>query len=139
VAGSAQGIGFAIPIEIAKPLLTQAIAGEPLSRPYIGINYQAVDQQVKREANLPIDYGAWISSDGGADAAVKTGSPADQAGLREGDIITAIEGQRIDVGHSLEDVLVRFKPGDTITLTVLRDGATIDVEVTLGTRPSGLD
>ena len=66
VAGSAQGIGFAIPIEIAKPLLKQAIAGQPLTRPYIGIVYQSVDPQVKRQANLPIDYGAWISSGDGS-------------------------------------------------------------------------
>ncbi len=139
VAGSAQGIGFAIPIEIAKPLLKQAIAGEPLSRPYIGITYNSVTPQVQRQANLPIDYGAWVSADAAGETGIVAGSPAEQAGLQEDDIITAIEGQRIDVGHPLEDVLVRYRPGDTITLTVLRDGATIDLEVTLGTRPSGLE
>jgi S1-C subfamily serine protease len=138
VAGSAQGIGFAIPIEIAKPLLKQATAGQPLSRPYIGISYQSVDPTLKRTANLPIDYGAWISPTSGA-SGISAGSPAQQAGLKDDDIITAIEGQRIDVGHPLEDVLVRYRPGDTITLTVLRDGSMVDVKVTLGTRPSGLE
>ena len=139
VAGSAQGIGFAIPIEIAKPLLKQAIAGEPLSRPYIGIIYNSVTPQVQRQANLPIDYGAWVSAGAGGESGITAGSPAEKAGLKDDDIITAIEGQRIDVGHPLEDVLVRYRPGDTITLTVLRDGATVDLEVTLGTRPSGLE
>ncbi len=139
VAGSAQGIGFAIPIEIAKPLLEQALAGEPLTRPYIGISYQSVDPQVKRESNLPIDYGAWVSSTTGSGSGVTSGGPAEKAGVEDDDIITAIEGQRIDIGHSLEDVLVRYRPGDTITLTVLRDGATLDVKVTLGTRPSDLE
>ncbi|MET1232926.1 MAG: trypsin-like peptidase domain-containing protein [Candidatus Limnocylindrales bacterium] len=139
VAGSAQGIGFAIPIEIAKPLLKQALAGEPLSRPYIGISYTSVDPQVKRESNLPIDYGAWVSASAGGGSGVTSGGPAEKAGLENDDIITAIEGQRIDIGHSLEDVLVRYRPGDTITLTVLRDGATLDVRVTLGTRPSDLE
>jgi serine protease Do len=139
VAGSAQGIGFAIPIEIAKPLLKQAIAGEPLTRPYIGIVYQSVDPQIKRQANLPIDYGAWISSRDGTGSGVTAGSPAEKAGLQEDDIITAIEGQRIDVGHPLDNVLVRYKPGDKVTVAVLRDGATLDLEVTLGTRPSDLE
>ncbi|HEX5149038.1 MAG TPA: PDZ domain-containing protein, partial [Candidatus Limnocylindrales bacterium] len=138
VAGSAQGIGFAIPIEIAKPLLKQAIAGEPLTRPYIGIVYQSVDPQLKRRANLPIDYGAWISSTDGTGSGVTAGSPAEKAGLEEDDIITAIEGQRIDVAHPLDNVLVRYRPGDTVTVTVLRDGTTLDLEVTLGTRPSDL-
>jgi S1-C subfamily serine protease len=138
VAGSAQGIGFAIPIEIAKPLLKQAIAGEPLSRPYIGISYQPVTPTLKRQANLPIDYGAWVASDSGGPG-VRAGGPAATAGLQDDDIITAIDGQRIDAGHPLEDVLVRYRPGDQVTLTVLRDGATLDLKVTLGTRPSDLE
>ena len=138
VAGSAQGIGFAIPIEIAKPLLKQAVAGEKLSRPYIGISYQPVTPTLKRQANLPIDYGAWVASDSGGPG-VRAGGPAATAGLQDDDIITAIDGQRIDAGHPLEDVLVRYRPGDQITLTVLRDGATLDLKVTLGTRPSDLE
>jgi S1-C subfamily serine protease len=138
VAGSAQGIGFAIPIEIAKPLLEQAVAGQPLSRPYIGITYDPVSPQLQRESNLPIDYGALISGETSG-SGIRPGSPAEAAGLRDNDIITAIEGQRIDAGHSLEDVLVRFRPGDTIKVTVLRNGTTVDLEVTLGTRPSDLE
>jgi serine protease Do len=138
VAGSAQGIGFAIPIEIAKPLLEQAVAGQPLSRPYIGITYDPVTPQLQRESNLPIDYGALISGDASG-SGIRAGSPAEAAGLRDNDIITAIEGQRIDAGHSLEDVLVRFRPGDSIKVTVLRNGTTVDLEVTLGTRPSDLE
>ena len=139
VAGSAQGIGFAIPIEMAKPLLMQAVAGEPLSRPYIGISYQPVDPQVKRQANLPIDYGAWIAVTQSGASGISAGSPAEKGGLLDGDIITAIEGQRIDAGHSLDSVLVRYRPGDTITLTVLRDGTTVDLKVTLATRPGDLE
>jgi serine protease Do len=138
VAGSAQGIGFAIPIEIAKPLLRQALAGEPLSRPFIGISYTSVTPTVQRASNLPIDYGAWVSGDGGTEG-VRAGGPAAAAGVENGDIITEIEGQRIDAGHSLEDVLVRYRPGDVITLSVLRDGATVELEVTLGTRPADLE
>ena len=98
VAGSAQGIGFAIPIEVARPIMRQALAGEPLSRPYLGILYTAVTPAVMRQAKLPIDYGAWISSSDTRPAVV-AGAPAAKAGLKDGDIVTAMGGQRIDAGH----------------------------------------
>ncbi|MFI5254785.1 MAG: S1C family serine protease [Candidatus Limnocylindrales bacterium] len=138
VAGTAQGIGFAIPIEMATPIMKQALAGQPLSRPYIGILYVAVTPTVQRQANLPIDYGAYVSGDSSGGPAVVAGSPADKAGVKSGDIVTAIGGQRIDAAHSLEDVLVRYSPGDVVTLSILRAGSTIELKVTLGTRPSGL-
>lgn len=137
VAGSAQGIGFAIPIEVAKPIMRQAVAGEPLSRPYLGIVYTAVTPTLMRQEKLPIDYGAWISGSDGR-AAVVAGAPAAKAGLKDGDIVTAIGDQRIDAGHSLEDILVRYRPGDEVALSVLRDGATLELKVTLGTRPADL-
>ncbi len=56
-----------------------------------------------------------------------------------GDIVTAIDGRRIDASQGLDDVLSLYGPGDMLTLSVLRDGQTIEVEVTLGTRPAGLD
>ena len=138
VAGSAQGLGFAIPIEIAKPVMRQAVANQPIVRPYIGIVYSSITPQVQREANLPVDKGAWISSDDTTRPSVVPGGPADTDGLKDGDIITAIDGQVIDATHSLEDLLVRSKPGDQVKLSVLRDGATVEVTVTLGTRPADL-
>jgi S1-C subfamily serine protease len=139
VAGDAQGIGFAIPINVAKPIMRQAVAGEKLARPWIGIYYQPVTQQLAKDNQLPIDYGAWISrpSTGGGEAVVPD-SPAAKAGLREDDIITAVNGQRIDAGHVLDDVLTQYKPGDEITMSVLRDGQTIEVKVRLGLRPAEL-
>ena len=139
LAGGSTGIGFAIPIEIAKPIMRQALAGETLSRPYLGIVYTAVTPTVMRKASLPIDYGAWVSGANDGRPPVVVGSPAEKAGIKDGDIITAIGGQRIDAGHSLEDVLVRYSPGDEVTLSVLRAGATLELKVTLGTRPSGLE
>ena len=64
-AEDAQGIFFAIPINIAKPIMRQAVAGEELTRPWIGIVYVAVDRNVADENDLPIDYGAWISPETG--------------------------------------------------------------------------
>ena len=137
VAGEAQGIGFAIPINIAKPIMDQAVAGEKLTRPYIGINYVPIDPALKLERNLPIDYGVLV---GGAanQAAVVPGSPADKAGIEEGDIITMIGGQRIDGTRPLDLILTTYRPGDALTLSVLRDGRTMEVRVTLAVRPAEL-
>ncbi len=141
VAGQAQGIGFAIPIDVAKPIMRQAVAGQQLARPYMGVVYQAVTPQLKAENDLPIDYGAWLHADSqgqGTSQAVVSGGPADKAGLKADDIITAINGQRIDATHILEDILIQQQPGESITVTVLRDGKTQDVRLTLGTRPADL-
>ncbi len=137
VAGNAQGIGFAIPINIAKPLLRQAVAGEPLVRPWIGIRYTRVNRNVADELELPVDYGALISSDGRAPAVVPD-SPADDAGLEEGDIITSVNGRRIDATTTLDEILADYSPGDRLTLMLLRNGTTRQVPVTLGTRPADL-
>ena len=64
------------------------------------------------------------------------GSPADQAGIREGDIITKVNDQTIDTDNPLDATLSLFAPGDTVTVTILRDGQTTTVQVTLGTRPA---
>jgi 2-alkenal reductase len=139
-AQGAQGIFFAIPINIAKPIMAQAVAGEQLSRPWLGIVYQPVDRNVAQDNDLPVDYGAWISPQtGDGSSPIVPDSPAEQAGLQPGDIITSIDGHRIDAGASLDDVLSEFKPGETLTLEVLRGGQTTQLELTLGTRPAGLD
>ena len=136
------GIGFAIPIDIARPIMAQALAGQPLARPFVGIRYQSIDAKLKADANLPVDRGALIgpSTDpaGGPIPAIEPGSPADAAGLRDGDIITAIEDQLIDAEHPLDAVLTSYAPGQTVTLKILREGQELDLEVTLGTRPDGL-
>ena len=86
---------------------------------------------------LAVDHGAWIHAlDATGSSAVVAGNPAEDAGLRFGDIITAIDGQTIDSTHPLDLYLLGHSPGDTITLAVLRDGSTIQVDVTLGTRPA---
>ncbi|HTC85339.1 MAG TPA: trypsin-like peptidase domain-containing protein, partial [Candidatus Acidoferrum sp.] len=140
VAANAQGIGFAIPINIAKPLLQQALAGEKLARPWLGIYYQSITADLVRTQKLAIDHGALIGAGQGPNGqttpAIVTGSPAEKAGLKEGDVVTSIEGTTIDTNHSLESVVAMFAPGRTVTLEVFRSGTTIKVQVTLGTRPA---
>ncbi|MEA2548329.1 MAG: serine protease Do [Chloroflexota bacterium] len=139
IAQNSTGIGFSIPINIARPMMRQALAGQPLARPYIGIHYVQIDAQVAKDNSLPVHDGAWIHADTTTtDPAVVPKGPAAAAGLKEGDIITKLGNQTVDALHPLETLLSQYSPGDTVGLTVLRGSATITVQVTLGTRPPGL-
>jgi serine protease Do len=138
VATDSSGIGFAIPIDIARPIMDQALAGEQLSRPWIGVRFLAIDRQVKQDRSLDVDHGALVTTVGGTDPAITPGSPADKAGIKEGDVILAINGTTIDQEHPLDALLVQFAPDDTIQLDVLRDGNPVKVDVKLGTRPKDL-
>jgi S1-C subfamily serine protease len=134
-----QGIGFAIPIDIAKPIMRQALAGETLARPFIGVNYVPIDRGVMEEYDLPLAQGAWVHNEddaGNPIEAVIAGSPGEKAGIKTGDIITQIEGQPIDLLHQLEDVLAQYTPGRTVRVEVHRAGVYLTLKVTLGTRPA---
>ena len=138
VATDSSGIGFAIPIDIAKPIMEQAVSGEALTRPWIGIRFTSINLQVKEEQGLTVDNGALVTTSGGEGSAVQEDSPAEDAGLEDGDIILSLNGIRIDQEHPLDAVLVQFAPEDEVVLDVLRDGASVKVTVTLGTRPANL-
>jgi S1-C subfamily serine protease len=128
------GIGFAIPIDIARPILEQALAGEPLSRPWIGVRYTSLDLRISNENKLPVSAGAWIVGDG-ATSPIIAGSPAEAAGLKDGDIIIQVNETPVDESHPLQDLLVQYSPGTSITLTVLRNGENMAIIVELGVRP----
>jgi S1-C subfamily serine protease len=81
-----------------------------------------------------VSAGAWIVGDGTASPII-AGSPAEKAGLKDGDIITSVNDTAIDEGHPLQDLLVQYSPGTSITLAVLRDGASITITLELGIRP----
>jgi S1-C subfamily serine protease len=134
VNASAQGIGFAIPIDMAKPIIEQALNGEELARPWIGVYYQVVTPALAQEQDLPADSGALIGSTSGD--AIFPGSPAEEAGLQAGDLIVAVDGTTVDEDHDLSTLILPHAPGDTITLRVLRGNSTTNVDVTLGTLPA---
>ena len=136
VSQNAQGIGFAIPIDVAKPILAQALAGKPLARPWIGVFYQAVTKQLADSEHLSVDYGALIGSSDPSSPAVFPGSPAASAGLRSGDVIVSVDGHRVDRDHDLSTQILPHLPGDSISLQVRRGGSSIEVKVKLGTLPA---
>jgi serine protease Do len=139
VATDSSGIGFAIPIDIARPIMQQAMLGQALKRPYIGINFVSIDPQVKDKNKLTVDAGALITDNGSGTDPIASGSPAEKAGLKAGDVVLSINGQRIDSEHPLDALLVQYAPGDTVTLNVLRDGTSLNIDVTLGTRPENIN
>jgi S1-C subfamily serine protease len=142
IAQGSNGIGFAIPIDIARPIMVQALEGEDLQRPYVGVRFQSIDVQLQEEEDLPVDRGALIgpatAASGEELPAITPGSPAEAAGLRDGDIIVAVEDQPIDAEHPLDAVLTSYAPGQMVRLQVLRGGERIEVDVTLGVRPADL-
>jgi S1-C subfamily serine protease len=141
VAQTAEGIGFAIPINIAKPIMQQALAGQKLARPWIGIRYQALSQQIADQEKLAVSEGAWLqpaAAGSATDPAIVPGSPAAKAGLAEGDIITSVDGVKITALAPLDDILTEYVPGATVALDILRGGKAITLTLTLGTRPASL-
>jgi S1-C subfamily serine protease len=142
IASSAEGIGFAIPVNLAKPIMAQAVAGETLARPYIGVRFDTIDVAVVEREDLSVDEGALVTdgqaTDGSTLPAIIPNGPADVAGIKKGDIITKIDGISLDGEHPLNAVISQFSPGDTVTLTIVRNGSPMTVELTLGTRPADL-
>jgi serine protease Do len=142
IARDSTGIGFSIPINIAKPIMDQAVAGEELARPYLGVRYEPVTVQLAKDKDLPVHQGALLrpgtAADGSQRPAVEPNGPADQAGLKDGDIILSVDGQAIDELHPLDATLSQHAPGRAITVEVQRGSQKVTLQVTLGTRPADL-
>ena len=137
IAGDAQGIGFAIPVNLARPIMQQAIEGESLSRPWMGIYYTALTPVLQDQRGLVLGYGALIEPPVNFPVdAVFPGSPADEAGLRDGDIITHVDTVKVDGDNPLDEILTQYRPHEEVSLRVLRGRDLVNLGLTLGTRPS---
>lgn len=131
----AQNIGFSIPINDVKGLINQVVKTGKFATPYLGVRYIPLTADVANEYNLSINNGAFIApSSDSSQPSVISGSPADKAGLKDNDIITAVNGDKINQEHSLTALLDQYTPGTKINLTVLRGKNTINVSVTLGSQ-----
>ena len=138
IAGDAQGIGFAIPVNLARPIMLQAIEGETLSRPWMGVYYTALTPVLQEQHDLVLGYGALVEAPSDLSAAaVFPGSPADEAGLRAGDIITHVDTIKVDGDNPLDEILTQYRPRETVALRVLRGDELLDLSLTLGDRPPG--
>jgi S1-C subfamily serine protease len=133
VSTEAQGLGFAIPIDVARPIMEKAVAGQELVRPYIGIFYVTITPALAEAQDLSADSGALIGREG--DTAVIPGGPADAAGLRDGDVIVAIDGETLSEERDLATLILPYDPGETVTLRILRGNSRTEIDVTLGELP----
>lgn len=125
----AEGLGFAIPSETVKQITQQLITNGTVPRPYLGVSYAELSPQVASYYGIGADQGALINS-------VEPGSPADKAGLKPGDVITAIDNQKLDEEHSLAGTLLEYKIGDAVKLTVTRNGSSVTLTASLDSRPA---
>jgi serine protease Do len=123
--GSFAGAGFAIPSQIARSVSQQIIEHGKVDHAYLGIGMNDVTPDNARFFNLPDASGAIISQ-------VTPDSPAASAGLKTGDVIARVNGQKILNGSALQVDVSEMTPGTRITLSILRDGKTMPVDVTLG-------
>jgi len=117
-----EGMGFAIPINEAKPIIDELIKHGYVERPVMGVSVQEVTSQDAAQYNIPV--GLYI-------AQVQQGSGADAAGLQAGDVITAVDGTKVDTFDSLQSIISKHKVGDTITVTFWRNGKTLTTKVKL--------
>lgn len=133
IAGDAQSIGFAIPINSVKGLIAHTLETGKFARPYLGVRYISLTPTLKSELNLKHDTGAYIPADSDRQgASVVEGGAADRAGIRQKDVIAAVNNKKVDQRHSLPSLLGVHKPGDKVKLTVLRGEKTLQIDVVLG-------
>ncbi|MBI3335458.1 MAG: trypsin-like peptidase domain-containing protein [Candidatus Portnoybacteria bacterium] len=135
IAGGAQNIGFALPINLGKRVLDQYQTKGKISYPFLGVRYMIITEEFAKQSNLPVSYGALvIRGDTAQDLAVVPGSPADKAGLLENDIILEMNGEKITIDNPLDRLITTLKVGDEITLKVYSKGKERMVKVELGER-----
>jgi len=134
MAVDAQSIGFAIPINKAKKDIEQVKTIGKIVYPFLGIRYVLINEEIKQEYDLTIDYGALIIDGGPGNPAIWPGSSADKAGLEQGDIVLEFNNERITFENSLAKIIMKYNPGDEVILKILRDEQKIEVEVILDER-----
>lgn len=114
------GIGFSIPVNSTKGVLAGVLQNGKVSRAYVGVNYVTITPDTARKYKLSVSSGAYVYASSGNP--IVSGSPADQAGLKAGDIITKINDESLGSAGSLSSIIGEYKPGDKVTITYLRDG-----------------
>jgi len=134
IASDAENIGFAIPINQAKKDINQIKSTGKIVYPFLGVCSTIINQQIQQDLNLPVSDGALIKSGSGCSVAISLGSPAEKSGLKEGDIILEINGEKITSDNPLSNIIQKYNPEDKITLKILRLGQEKTIEVTLGQR-----
>ena len=134
MAQGAEAIGFAIPINRAKRDIEQVSQGNKIVYPFLGVRYILINEQVKEENKLSVDYGAWVRKGSNGETAITKDSAAEKAGIKSGDIILEFNNEKVTTENSMAKIITRYNAGDKVTLKILRDEEEIYIDVTLGER-----
>ena len=126
--GGFQGIGFAIPVNLAKEVMADLINQGHVTRGWLGISLGKLTDDVRQALKYP-------KGDGAAIAAVIRGGPAHTAGLRPGDIIISVDGKNVASASDALSITSKLKPDAAYPISVIREGETLDFRVVVGKRP----
>jgi len=127
--GGSVGIGFAIPAEIAAPIVQQLKAGREIERGYLGVSLAPINEDFSASLGLPKNRGEFVQT-------VQDDSPASRAGLKPGDIVTKVNGKDVTADQTVSFLVANLEPGAQVPVELLRDGQKLALNVTLGKRPS---
>ncbi|GAB4482181.1 MAG: DegQ family serine endoprotease [Erythrobacter tepidarius] len=127
--GGSVGIGFAIPAEIAAPIVEKLKAGREIERGYLGVGLAPINEDFAASLGLEKRRGEFVQT-------VQDDSPAARAGIKPGDIITRVNGKEVTADQTVSFLVANLQPGARVPVELLRDGKQIAVNVTLGKRPS---
>ena len=128
-AGSAENVGFAISIDEALPVVQQILSQPPSEQAWLGVQAATLDAGLAAQLGLP------ANTRGAVVVGVIPSSPAAQSGLKQGDVLIAVDGQRIASAGALTRALTHYSPGDPVGVEVITRGGRRSIEVRLGRRP----
>ncbi len=127
--GGSVGIGFAIPAEIAAPIVEKLRTGVEIERGYLGVRIQQVTDDLADSLGIEENRGEFVQS-------VQAGEAAERAGIRAGDIVLTVDGKQVTPEQTLSYLIANIRPGTTVPVELIRDGESKRLNVTVGKRPS---
>ncbi|MDP2135082.1 MAG: Do family serine endopeptidase [Sulfuritalea sp.] len=126
--GGSMGIGFAIPVSLAKSVMEQIVRTGSVTRGWVGIEVQEITPDLAESFKLS-------STDGALIAGVMRGSPADKAGIKPGDVLVQVAGKPVKDAQVMLELIAALQPGSTARIGLKREGRDVGVDVTIGKRP----
>lgn len=129
-ASQGNNVGFAIPINSVKGIMAGVLKDGKFERAVLGVRYQTITPLIAKEKKLDVTAGAYVKGSNNASAVIK-GSAGDKAGIKDGDIVTAVNGTKIGTAGSLGSLIGEYAVGDTVKLEVYRDKKYIELQVKL--------
>ena len=127
IASNANGLGFTIPISAAKGVIKGVLETGKVQHAYLGVSYVTITPDVAKHYNLSMQVGAYVHGD----PAVAADSPAEKADIKDGDVIVKVNDITLGASGSVSSLIGQYAPGTKVTLTIIRDGKTQTIDVTL--------